>query len=273
MLCLRARPTTRSAIRDLFHFRRDVGPGIWGAMPPSQFPDREKCRARYYRRTMSTTKQCKKRRYPTARYTCPVCQVQLPTARRVHHEKSLFHNRIPTIRRLLERPSVGFNEIGRKVGLSRERIRKLATLMGQPAGRKRHETARNQRLNEKLLQHPVLGKLVNEARKHGLKVEAIQGLRMYKTRVLINGRLCSVSNPEPVIKNRKLYFRISGCRMKDDVKFILVHCENTGWMILPRHKAPQKSTRFVLGRDRLNPGGRNRRHDWPQYLDAWHQLV
>jgi hypothetical protein len=185
----------------------------------------------------------------------------------------LFHKRIPTIRRLLEQPSVGFNEIGRKVGLTRERIRQLATLMGQLAGRKRHEVARNQRLNETLLQHPVLGELVNEANKHGLKVEAIQARRMYETRVLINGKRCSVSDHAPVIRNSKVYFRVTGYRMKDDVKFILVRCGNTGWMIFPRQKAPQKTTDTVLGRDRLKPGGRNKRHDWPQYLDAWHQLV
>jgi hypothetical protein len=67
---------------------------------------------------------------------CPVCGFVCHFVRK-DHQRGTFHQQHRRLKALLQNPCVTFGEIGKRFGISRERVRQLAKAIGIEPGRKR----------------------------------------------------------------------------------------------------------------------------------------
>ena len=202
-------------------------------------------------------------------FSCETCKIT--TLLKTIHLKSVGHRQNRRIRALLRQPCISFSEIGRRLGLSRERVRQIANQYYQETGRQRQHAC--------AISKPKLPP--NCLALQAEKVCREKGLAFQFAGRPFDGRQFSAS--AAIIANEKCVLRRCSARKNgnivvrkprsnaDDVKFMLMPMPEIRWLIVPKSKWPNKSTEFQSGALR-RPGATCRRHDWRAYIDAWHLL-
>jgi hypothetical protein len=110
---------------------------------------------------------------------CQTCRFQLHKGGFKHHTLSVAHRKGKLIRAMLLSDCITHAEIARRIGLTRERVRQLALLMGFADGRSRHAICRMRRRKKEMAE------FFQEAQKRGFAVEPLGSTSAY-----INGKLC-----------------------------------------------------------------------------------
>jgi predicted XRE-type DNA-binding protein len=110
---------------------------------------------------------------------CQTCRFKVNESRFKLHTRSVFHRKARLIRAMLERNCITQAEIGRRIGVTRERVRQLALQMGFADGRSRHAICRMARRKKEMAEFFV------EAQERGFQVEPLGTRSAY-----INGQLC-----------------------------------------------------------------------------------
>ncbi len=118
----------------------------------------------------------------TKRY-CQTCRLELDNRGFHRHALSVVHRKGKLIRAMLERDCITHAEIARRIGLTRERVRQLALLMGFADGRSRHAICRMERRKKEMAEFFL------QAQKRGFEVEPLGARSAY-----INGKLCVQRN-------------------------------------------------------------------------------
>src|SRR5258708_31337772 len=83
---------------------------------------------------------------------CQTCRLEFSRGGFMRHRLSVLHRKGKLIRAMLERDCITHAEIARRIGLTRERVRQLALLMGFAAGRSRHAICRMERRKQEMPQ-------------------------------------------------------------------------------------------------------------------------
>src|ERR1700687_6512182 len=78
------------------------------------------------------------------------CRFELDKRGFKRHTLSVVHRKGKLIRAMLERNCITHVEIGRRIGVTRERVRQLALLMGFADGRSRHAICRMERRKKEM---------------------------------------------------------------------------------------------------------------------------
>ncbi len=120
---------------------------------------------------------------PNSMRYCQICRFQLHKRGFKRHTLSVLHRKGKLIRAMLERNCITHAEIARRIGLTRERVRQLALLMGFAAGRSRHAICRMERRKKEMPEFFL------QAQKRGFEVEPLGTRSAY-----INGKLCVQRN-------------------------------------------------------------------------------
>lgn len=110
---------------------------------------------------------------------CQTCRLQFSKRGFELHTLSVVHRKGKLIRAMLERDCITHAEIARRIGLTRERVRQLALLMGFAAGRSRHAICRMERRRKEM------GEFFVAAQKRGFAVEMLGTMS-----ASINGKVC-----------------------------------------------------------------------------------
>src|SRR4029077_1575028 len=116
---------------------------------------------------------------PNSMRYCQTCRFKIHKRGFKRHTLSVVHRKAKLIRAMLERNCITHAEIARRIGVTRERVRQLALLMGFADGRSRHAICRMERRKKEMAEFFV------EAQKRGFAVEPLGTTRAY-----INGKLC-----------------------------------------------------------------------------------
>jgi hypothetical protein len=116
---------------------------------------------------------------PNSRRYCQTCRLEFDKRGFTRHTLSVVHRKGKLIRAMLERDCITHAEIARRIGLTRERVRQLALLMGFADGRSRHAICRMERRRKEMAEFFV------EAQKRGFEVELLGKKSAY-----INGKIC-----------------------------------------------------------------------------------
>lgn len=199
-----------------------------------------------------------------SRYQCECGWVLKTHTSHSSHRRSAVHLYGPRIRILLEEDCLSFAEIGKRLRITRERVRQIARLLGFKSGHQRQDSCRVKRGVPAGPQH--IEELQVIAKDRGLSFERIAGRNHFLAKqVKLSGHVCAID----FISNRRGLVRINARR--GDYDFFLGKTA-FGWLVIPRKKMPRYRTMFVLGRAKLKPGARVNRHDWQMYLNAWHLL-
>jgi hypothetical protein len=205
-------------------------------------------------------------------FFCRTCQIT--SLLKTIHLKSVGHRQNRRIRALLKQPCISFSEIGRRLGVSRERVRQIADRFCPETGRQRqYSCAINNPPN--LPSNCLALRAEKVCREKGIPFQFARrliGVRLWPSTnaAIIANQKCLLRH-SPERENGNIVLRRPTCDHKD-FKFLLSPLTDGRWMIIPKAKWPGGgSTEFRPG-DLRRPGGKSKRHDWPAYIDAWHLL-
>jgi hypothetical protein len=120
---------------------------------------------------------------PNSMRYCQTCRFELSKRGFKRHTLSVVHRNGKLIRAMLQRNCITHAEIARRIGLTRERVRQLAQLMGFADGRSRHAICRMERRKKEMAEFFL------QAQKRGFEVEPLGARSAY-----INGKLCVQRN-------------------------------------------------------------------------------
>ena len=203
---------------------------------------------------------------------------------RSQHKNCTWHRQYKRITRLLSRPCVNFAEIGRRTGITRERVRQIYTdILKQGTGRERAIVCainHNEELasQAKSIVAPEVKTFWGLAESRGFTCSPVPAKTSSKYRckyqrhaLTVNGRLIVARS----LLQSGRYFLMH--RPINSLAELAVHQLPDGrWMIVPHEKWPRTRTSFALTYTQHGAARAVQtsfRHDWRDYIDAWHLLA
>lgn len=203
-------------------------------------------------------------------FFCKTCRIT--TLLKKSHLKGVAHRQNGRIRALLNKPCISFSEIGRRLGLTRERVRQIAEQFYQETGRQRQRACAINNPQYKLPSDSLASQAEKVCREKGFSFQFVSrqfGRRFSPNAAIIANEKCALRHCSER-KNGNIVIR-KPLLNAEDSKFMLTPMPDGRWLIVPRSKWPDKSTEFQPAA-LLRPGGKSKRHDWRAYIDAWHLL-
>lgn len=192
---------------------------------------------------------------------CPQCQI--PVSPLGLHRRGILHRKRKLLRALLADDRLTFQEISRRMGVSHERIRQVAQMLGAKAGHARRKEAT--RARRRLPAH--IKRIVRRAHEAGLEASPIYTKygRAMSRMVSIEGRPVAVSH---LWRHRRLAAYVIRVRLWNGPRFVVFYADDLPQMLVVP-AADVRPTAVVMGRERKNgiPESRMLR-----YVDAWHLL-
>lgn len=171
------------------------------------------------------------------------------------------------IHAMLEKNCVSYAEIGRRVGLTRERIRQVAKDMGFDSG--------GTRMAQCAMSRAAVGTFFEVCTSKGLSVELVRrntkGNTFFSKIGYVSGRLCKTRAASFRSIRGNIYVHIY-CKYLEpfDVLAALLP-DNTGrYLVLPADKVPASAIMFSL--NPKIPGGRGKAHHYRDYIEKWSVL-
>lgn len=160
-------------------------------------------------------------------------------------------------------------EIARRVGCSRERIRQLCHKYQHETGRQREDICRINRME--FPEHPFVKSVLEK----GFNVTISLGERglPLKRSIFVNGKLCrmAATHRRHLYGNRNEYWHIRRPSVYADF-YVWWMDDSSDCLIVPYEKAPSSQTTITVDRSLKLPGPYHIRHDWKDYLNAYHLL-
>lgn len=234
---------------------------------------------------MATTKQNRRgyegyKRRPgdgRERVICSSCNASVAARSMTIHKKGTFHRQNKRIRALLSKPCITQIEIAERLGVTTQRVQQIAARILQVDGHARQRVCTLRRvsdLNDNLLKtNRVLVALRTTCAREGLTFEAVTYLKneasvIHCRKVKVEGQTCRLT----LAASRGRYVSFRRPSNLTDESFVLSLLPDHRWVVVPRAALPAKQTTFAP-EPKPNYGTRNTRHDWPDYINAWHLLT
>jgi hypothetical protein len=175
------------------------------------------------------------------------------------HVRGPRHRQRKRVLTLIKKGSLSFAAVGKRFGLTRERVRQIAKLEGFATGRERFAAEAATRLNGV----PRLQALRRAADRAGLEM-VVLGSR----HVMLNGVACWVRKAMRLVTATGEKWKIDGnVRKAANAAFALFEMAGGEWAIVPVSELPGKMAEFARF---PRPGYRKSR--WTKYVNAWHLL-
>jgi hypothetical protein len=199
---------------------------------------------------------------PNSMRYCQTCRLQFDKRGFKRHTLSVVHRKGKLMRAMLERDCITHAEIARRIGLTRERVRQLALLMGFADGRSRHAICRMERRKKEMAEFFL------QAQKRGFEVEPLGARSAY-----INGKLCVQRNAcwHDVGSNEHKYTFLS--IRQPTVRFDICAWKlpDGRFLILPKKLSSFTQTTFnPKESERL--GTNSSSHYYRDYIERWSLL-
>jgi len=191
----------------------------------------------------------------------------------VHHQQSAVHVHAEQIKELLGTERVTFQEIGRRFGLTRERVRQIAAGLGFPPGRSRPKAhtyrrpsadAREERRMEmavRQMEYKAKWDLVVALKAECPYEVSLAGLEMRFREVLVRGVRCQLGRA--TARGTLGYTHLDGLKGITKAKVILMKLPETGWLVIPREK-------YQRGNFRIDVPGQP--HEYDRMVNHWELL-
>lgn len=198
-----------------------------------------------------------------------VCECGMTLKRRQRHYASVYHVNALRIRALLQQDCLTFLEIGKRLGISKERVRQIAENLKMPDGFARMKSCTT-RTREAQPLPARIERIIKKAVLQGITHKILWGVgekRRLSGSISLNGFLCGLR--KAWIINLRGYCRIA--RLESGCDFVLWELADGRWLILPKEKQPKAATMFTL-HPTTKRGCHTDRHDYRSYIEAWDLL-
>jgi len=206
--------------------------------------------------------------------TCTCGWVGLPgRLQSVHHQQSAVHVHSEQIKELLGTERVTFQEIGRRFGLTRERVRQIAAGLGFPPGRSRPKAytlrrpsaeareARRAEMAARQMEYKAKWDLVVALKAECPYEVDLAGQEMRFREVLVRGIVCQLGRATS--RGTLGYTHLEGLKGLTRAKMILMKLPEAGWLVIPREK-------YQRGNFKLGVPGQP--HEYDQMINNWKLL-
>ena len=188
----------------------------------------------------------------------------------VQHKRSVVHRRATRLHALLD-SCLNFSTIGERLGISRERVRQLASSLGYKPGRERRSLCRLKKSEKEVTESPMITALRQSC---PYPVELIRlpstntEIRFYKSEVMILGKRCAVCKGGFKTKTT-IYFNYSRGYV-GHCEFTLVFIPDGRWVVCRNSRSPSLLW-SGLG-ERVMPVRAAAMGGWNERVGAWHIL-
>jgi len=191
----------------------------------------------------------------------------------VHHQQSAVHVHAEQIKELLGTERVTFQEIGRRFGLTRERVRQIAAGLGFPPGRSRPKAytyrkpsaeARETRradMTMRQMEYKAKWDLIVALNAECPYDVDLAGEDLKFREVLVRGVLCQLGRA--TARGTLGYTHLEGLKGITRAKVVLMKLPEAGWLVIPRDK-------YERGNFKL--GAPNQPHAYDQMINNWKLL-
>lgn len=215
-------------------------------------------------------------RYRGAAQKCEECGLQVTGTARARHLVSVYHRRARRIRALLSQDCLSFSQIGKRVGVTRERVRKIAGHLKVSDGRYRQSVCAITRIEADERRLPAnlpegLKRRLQRfndirtprtcCRPGGLKSRAAAN------RTTINGKpvIFFCANPRPNGTREQYMFN----PVRRDADYTVFYLKDIDVAyVVPRDAMPPKTVSIPAPGTRRYKNSRN----WEQYKERWDLL-
>jgi hypothetical protein len=133
-----------------------------------------------------------------------------------------------------------------------------------------HKTQKiRQKLEQSRGHSKKFGAIQVKAASLGVEYQHVQGQSL----CLLNERRCKLIAGH--VFNRGRYAALRSVSLPADCEYLIVHIKKIAtWMVIPRAYAPTVQTSFSIQKpDTMRRGANTDRHDWRDYVEAWHLLA
>jgi len=191
----------------------------------------------------------------------------------VHHQHSAVHVHADQIKEMLKTERITFQAIGRRFGLTRERVRQIAAGLGFPPGRSRPRAHATTRLSAETRETHRAEMAARQKEYKGksdlvvaLKAECpyeveLSGHDMKFREVMVRGIRCQLGRAR--LRGTLGYTHFEGLKGITRAKVILLKLPETGWLVIPREK-------YQRGNYRL--GDPSQASEYDQMVNNWKLL-
>lgn len=183
------------------------------------------------------------------------------------HLRSVFHQQGERIRALLGTPCITYQEIGNRLGVTRERIRQIHESILDGDGRTRQHVCTLSKPKRMPSANSLVMKFREVCLKKGIPFSfSPMGVRSFHSyRAIVNGQTVTFLK---ATVNNGTYTTIRRSSFSAQITVYLLPGGN--WMMVPFDKLPKFSTTFQEMPNRDGVGfGKYTRHDWPDYIENW----
>lgn len=185
------------------------------------------------------------------------------------HKRSLLHRHATRLRALLD-TCLNFSMIGRRLGISRERVRQLASALGYESGIERRTLCRLKIGEAEAVDSPMV-KALRQSCPYPVELirtpSAGEAFRFFASEVMILGKRCATHKAN-YKSGETVHFSYSR-GYSGLCEFSLVLLPDGRWVVCRSLKSG--STCFKVGK-RLTSGTKGSYHGWNERIGAWHVL-
>lgn len=191
-------------------------------------------------------------------------------------QTGILHTSEKRIRILLRNPCISYAEIGRRLGVTRERIRQVHDglfVEEVNTGRVRQHVCAVTKPKHPLPKNCLAFRLKEKCECLGFNFQPVYcrgSLARQRIPIpnegIVNGHLCRLQTARLV----RGYISISRWRVKKFAFCLSWFIDDGRWIIRPPDRFER--TMFVEKAFTEKPGAYSDRHDWPEYIEAWHLL-
>jgi len=193
---------------------------------------------------------------------CKTCNLQFKEDFANRHTRSAVHRNAKLIRAMLERDGSSYAEIARRIGLTRERVRQLAVMMGFAAGKLPQDIRRTGQRKRTMVGFFLA------AHQHGFSVEPINRQSGY-----INGKFCVQRQASwrktGTSKYKYNYLTIYRPKIRFDI--CAWKLPDGRFLILPKDLVKFVQTIFNP-EETQKPGRNSAAHYYRAYIEKWNVL-
>lgn len=211
--------------------------------------------------------------------TC-VCGAVLKRRGLKMHTLGIRHRQGRRIKALLSKTCISHREISRRCDVSFERVRQVAIKMGFDSGLARKQSCTVHRIDKakKSLERTGLLKDVRAiATRNGLAFETIATHKhsvqspIFRRTVLIANQICALRTTSLSTGRNAGNVLVRPQTVAPNVDFVCLYIPGGHWMVIPVSLLPDRVTMFRMNL-KIKAGSSNR-HDWRDYIEAWHLLT
>lgn len=205
---------------------------------------------------------------------CTVCRAEIKR-NYLGHRQGVRHQYARKLLRWLADENISFADMSRRLRVSRERVRQLAALFPKSlTGRERQRRVAIRRTRETLTQgRGPISRVAREFNARGIAWHPVRRRNPYE----FSERVMEIG-PPPHLRccaqryGRKPtgYYYIA--KAAKTICDFYLFVGPAGILVFPHEARPRGQTMFLLGRRRKAAGVPGARHDWGDYLNAWHLI-